>query len=564
MLLHLFWEMNLLEKLDVIIDNEKGVLVEKGTIIYDFLNKYNKLKSKIPVLLVKFNKRYYELTSSIEEAGVMNIVSLNDSVGFRTYVRTLQFILIKAVFDIYPEARVTIEHSISKALFGEIHMDSPLCQADIIKIKKRMTEIINKNIKINKVFMTKGEAENIFRSCNMQDKINILKYVNSEIVYLYELDGVYDFFYGYIAYSTGAMYLFDIMLHDSGFILRYPVGPNLDTLPDFAGNKKLDKIFKETEEWAKILDVAHVGSLNNKVLNGEITDIIRISEAFHEKKIANIADMISERRDVKLVLIAGPSSSGKTTFSKRLGVQMRVNGLIPVPISLDNYFLDRKHTPTDENGNFDFEALGALDLKLFNENLEGLLLGKEINIPDFNFITGERVWNGHKLKLPDNGVILVEGIHGLNDTLTQLIPAINKFKIYISALTQLNIDDHSRIATTDVRIIRRIVRDHLFRGYSGEDTLKMWSSIRRGEEKNIFVYQENADAMFNSTLVYELCVLKKCVFEVLDEIDMESPVYPEAFRLKCYLNFIKEVPLDLVPDNSILREFLGGSSFYKY
>ena len=274
--------------------------------------------------------------------------------------------------------------------------------------------------------------------------------------------------------------------------------------------------------------------------------------------------MISERKDVKIVLIAGPSSSGKTTFARRLGIQLRVNGLMPMPLGLDDYFVDREHTPKDENGEFDFESIYALDLELFNKNLQSILQGRETEIPSYNFKTGKREWNGNKIKLPKNGILIVEGIHGLNEILTSSIPKKNKFKIYISALTQLNLDNHNRIATTDVRIIRRIVRDYLSRGYGGEETLKMWPSIRRGEEKNIFVFQENADVMFNSTLVYELCVLKRFALDELNKIEHSSPVYYEALRLKSFLHFFKDVNTDFVPDNSILREFIGGSCFYKY
>ena len=289
-----------------------------------------------------------------------------------------------------------------------------------------------------------------------------------------------------------------------------------------------------------------------------------VSEALHEKKIAQIADMINERKETKVVLIAGPSSSGKTTFANRLSVQLRVNGHVPIPISLDDYFVDREHTPKDENGEYDFESVYSLDLELFNSNLSGLLKGEEVEIPSFNFKKGEREWVGHKLTLPSNGILLIEGIHGLNPILTSSILDKQKFKIYISALTQLNLDNHNRIATTDIRRVRRIVRDYLSRGYGAEETLKMWPSIRRGEERNIFVFQEEADVMFNSTLVYELCVLKRYALEELDKISPDSSVYLEASRLKSFLGFFKEIDKDYVPMNSILREFIGGSVFYKY
>ncbi len=343
----------------------------------------------------------------------------------------------------------------------------------------------------------------------MKDKVRLLSHIPHEEVKLYELDGRYDYFYGPMAYSTGAIKNFDIMYYDPGFILRYPREKDPFNIPEFVEYKKLTKIFRETEEWAKILDVGDVGALNDKVVYGEIKDIIRVSEALHEKKIANIADMIYDKENIKMVLISGPSSSGKTTFANRLGIQLRVNALVPVPISLDNYFVNREDTPKDENGDYDFESIDALDINLFNENLKRILDGEEVQIPTFNFKKGKREYNGKKIKLPKNGILIVEGIHGLNPILTREISDKNKFKIYISALTQLNIDNHNRVSTTDVRIIRRLVRDYLSRGYGGEETLKMWPSIKRGEDRNIFVFQENADVMFNSTIVYELCILKK-------------------------------------------------------
>ena len=310
--------------------------------------------------------------------------------------------------------------------------------------------------------------------------------------------------------------------------------------------------------------MGNVGALNDKIDKGELINLVMISEALHEKKIAEIADKISSKNEVKLILIAGPSSSGKTTFANRLGIQLRVNGITPVPISLDDYFVNRDQTPVDENGEYDFETIGSVDTELFNKHLNLILQGEEVEIPEFNFIKGEREWLGKKVKLPANGVIIVEGIHGLNPILTSHIDEKYKFRIYISALTQLNLDNHNRITTTDVRKIRRIVRDQLSRGHGSEDTLKMWHKIKRGEQKNIFVYQEEADVMFNSTLVYELCVLKKYALQELDKIKEDSIVYNEAKRLKGLLSFFREIDKDIVPQNSILREFIGGSIFYKY
>lgn len=553
----------IVDNLKLNLSNGKIIEVPKGKILYEII-KENYEEQEIPVVLAKVNSKYYELTRELEEGGNFELVDISVNLGMRTYVRTLQFVLIKAVLDVFPNAQITVEHSLSKGLFGEIHKGSPLTCEDIQVIKEAMKRIIEKDIPIKKFSLSRNEAVKIFESYNMEDKLRLLKYVSVDNVKLYELDGRYDYFYGSMAYSTGALKYFDLMCYEPGFILRYPTESNPKVIPEFVDYMKLAKIFYETEQWGNILEVGDVGSLNEKVVNGDIRNIIHVAEALHEKKIAYIADSIHAKKGTKLVLIAGPSSSGKTTFARRLGIQLRVNGFLPIPISLDDYFVDRESTPKDENGEYDFESIYALDLELFNKHLEAMLKGEEVEVPSFNFKKGMREWNGEKIKLPDNGILIVEGIHGLNELLTSSVPKENKFKVYISALTQLNLDNHNRIATTDVRIIRRLVRDFLSRGYGGEQTLKMWPSVRRGEEKNIFVYQEEADAMFNSTLVYELCVLKKYALEELSKITPESPVYYEALRLRSFLNFFKEVEASVIPENSILREFVGGSVFYKY
>ncbi|NFM80098.1 nucleoside kinase [Clostridium botulinum] len=552
-----------MEGLKLYMPNGSNILVSGDKTLYDVV-KENKLQNNIPIVLGKIDEEYYELTSTVKKEGVFIPVDITDSMGLKTYVRTLQFIFIKAVLDLYPESTVVIEHSLGKGLYGEIHKTLSLNENDILKIKNRMNEIINKDIKIKKISVKKERAIEIFNEYKMKDKVRLLNHIPHEEVKLYELDGRYDYFYGPMAYSTGAIKNFDIMYYDPGFILRYPREKDPFNIPEFVEYKKLTKIFRETEKWAKILDVGDVGALNDKVVYGEIKDIIRVSEALHEKKIANIADMIYDKENIKMVLISGPSSSGKTTFANRLGIQLRVNALIPVPISLDNYFVNREDTPKDENGDYDFESIDALDIDLFNEDLKHILNGEEVQIPTFNFKKGKREYDGKKIKLPKNGILIVEGIHGLNPILTREIPDKNKFKIYISALTQLNIDNHNRVSTTDVRIIRRLVRDYLSRGYKGEETLKMWPSIKRGEDRNIFVFQENADVMFNSTIVYELCILKKYALAELNKINKNSTVHYEATRLKSFLNFFKEVDMNLVPGNSILREFIGGSCFYEY
>ena len=543
--------------------NNKEYIAERGTTYKEFIDRNLKINS-YDVALCKLNNKYFELYKTIEKDGDLELIEFNSTIGYKIYTRTLQFIFIKVALDLFKESTITIEHTLSDGVFGELHKEEALNEEDIYVIKAKMKEIIDKDLPINKIKVKREEAIEIFRGYGMEDKISLLKHVDFETVNLYELDGRYDYFYGQMAYSTGVIKAFDLIYYNPGFVIRFPLKNDLESLGVFKENRKLSNIFLETERWLDIIGVGEVGSLNDKVEKHELRDLIMVSEALHEKKIAQIADMINEKKEIKVVLIAGPSSSGKTTFANRLSVQLRVNGYVPVPISLDDYFVDREHTPKDENGEFDFESIYSIDIELFNNHLSRLLKGEEVEIPIFNFRKGEREWVNNIIKLPNNGIILIEGIHGLNPMLTSLISDKQKFKIYISALTQLNLDNHNRIATTDIRRVRRIVRDFLSRGYGAEDTLKMWPSIRRGEEKNIFVFQEEADVMFNSTLVYELCVLKKYALEELDKIKEDSPVYILASRLKSFLGFFKEIDKEYVPTNSILREFIGGSDFYKY
>lgn len=543
--------------------NDKAINVYKGAIFKELVDKYFNDEK---IILCNFNGKYYELGEEVPSSGKMKVINVNEEDGWKVYSRTLQFIFVKAALEFFPKAQITLEHSISKGIFGEIKKGGPLTDEEIKKIKNRMIELIELDIQIKKITVDKNKAIEIFSGYGMKDKVTLLNQVEFNKVKLYELDGRYDYFYGKMAYSTGIIKNFDLISYAHGFVLRNPQVGDIETLPEFKEQKKLAKIFYETKQWLRIIGVSDVGTLNEKVIcnNSELKDLILVSEALHEKKIAQIADQIVEKGDVKVALIAGPSSSGKTTFSKRLSIQLRVNGLHPVPISLDDYFLNRENTPVDENGELDFESINAIDIKLFNEHLTKLMAGEEVEIPTYNFRKGEREWHGNKLKLPANGIVVVEGIHGLNPILTSEIKDENKFKIYISALTQLSIDNHNRIATTDVRKIRRIVRDFLSRGYGAEETLKMWHSIRAGERKNIFVYQEEADAMFNSTLVYELCVLKDYGLKELNKIKPGSPVYGESERLKAFLSFFKTIEFKDVPENSILREFIGGSCFYQY
>ena len=484
--------------------------------------------------------------------------------NIRNNSRTLQFIFIKAVLDLYKDAIVTMEHSIGKWVFGEIHKKEPLTEQEVNNIKQAMQKLIDKNYPIKRIKVKGEEAIKIFQNYGMTDKVKLLQQTGFKVVTLYELDGRYDYFYGPMWESTGVIKNFDVKFYNGGFILGYPTDENLMVVNKFVEQRKLTNIFRETEKWLNILGIGEVGSLNEKISNGELIDLIMISEALHEKKIAQISDMINEKKEIKAVFVAGPSSSGKTTFANRLAIQLKVNGLNPIPISLDNYFVNREDTPKDENGEYDFESIKSIDVKFFKDQMKELFEGKEVEIPIFNFLTGYREKLGNKVKMPKNGILIIEGIHGLNPILTSSLDENNIFKIYISALTQLNLDNHNRISTADVRRVRRIVRDSLSRGKNAEETLLMWPSIKKGEEKNIFVYQEEADVMFNSTLVYELCVLKRKALEELNKVSADSSVYDEVKRLKAFLGFFDEIDKALVPENSILREFIGGSIFYKY
>ncbi len=544
---------------------EEILQVRKGISCFDLMMDYG-YQGDIPIVLAKINGALKELSTILEDDCTLEFVDITSKSGMMCYIRGLQFVLIKAIKEVFPESEITIEHSLSKGIFGEIDKGTPLVIDDVYDVKKKMEEIIKEDIIIERHKLYREEAIELFRKAGMDDKVSLLSSVNQEKVTVYTLGEDVDYFYGPMIYSTEQLKYYDLMAYDPGFILRFPTNNEPTKIPRFKSHKKLAKIFYEAEQWRNILNVTHLGALNKKIQHGdgEVVTLVRVAEALHEKKIANIADEINKNRSIKLITIAGPSSSGKTTFCKRLDIQLRVNGLVPLPISLDDYFVDREKTPRDEYGEFDFECIEALDLNLFNKHLTQLLEGEEVEIPTYNFKTGKREWIGNRVKLPKDGVIIIEGIHGLNDVLTKSIDKEHKFKIYISPLTEINIDNHNRIATTDVRMIRRIVRDHLSRGYDVEYTLKMWPSIKRGEDKYIYPYQEEADVMFNTALIYELAVLKKYAIEELVKVKPDSVVYNEAIRLIEFLQMFKEIDRDVVPTNSLMREFIGGSCFYQY
>lgn len=500
--------------------------------------------------------------NDLKKGDNVEFIDITHPDGMRIYVRTLSFIYIKACKDIYEDSRITIEHSLNKGLYSEIKKDNNLTIKSVNKIKKRIKELINEDIIIKKQSLPVSEASNIFKNQNMEDKMRLLKYWHKEKKDIYEIDGYFDTFYGYMAPTTSYINKFDLKLFYPGIIINFPRKESNFELPEYIEQKKLSKIFREAENWGNIMDVADVGALNEKIQNRTIQDMIRINEALHEKKIAYIADEICNDKDIKIVLIAGPSSSGKTTFAQRLSIQLKANGKKTYSISLDDYFVDRERTPKDEYGNYDFDTIDALDKDLFNEHLLNLISGKEVQIPVFNFKEGKREFTRPATKLSKEHIIIIEGIHGLNEELTMHIPQKNKFKIYISALTQLNIDGHNRISTTDSRLIRRIVRDSRYRGHDALRTITLWNNVRKGEEKYIFPFQENADVMFNSSLVYELAVLKKYAVDLIEKITIESEFYSERQRLIKFLSYFKTIEDEKsIPYTSILREFIGESCF---
>ncbi len=542
--------------------NGKEKMVQEGISLIE-LSKECEDDFITTIVAAKVNNDIKELNFHLYENARVEFLDLTYGDGLRIYRRSLYFILIKAVHDIYPDRKVVICHSISKGIYCEIKGDKELTEEEVKKIELRMFELVKAEIPFIKRMMTADDARELFKKSGRIDRYQAIEHRRKPYVTIYSCDGLDDYFYGYMVPHTGYIKMFSLKYYSPGLIMLFPEKSNPKKLPQFEEQKKLFTIFNEYKRWGRILNVDNVGALNNIVKDGKICDLIKISEALHEKKIAQIADMIANSEKKKeIILISGPSSSGKTTFAHRLDIQLRVNGLRPVTISLDDYFVDREHTPKDENGDYDFEALEAIDVKLFNRQLSELICGKEVEMPVFNFPNGCREKVGRRLRIDDDNLLIIEGIHGLNEKLTVSIPKENKFKIYVSALTSMNIDDHNRIPTTDTRVIRRIVRDFQFRGSTAINTLKRWPSVRRGEERNIFLFQEEADVMFNSFLVYELGALKTLAEPLLVEINNSYEEYSEARRLIEFLGYFLPIESREIPMNSIIREFIGGSSFY--
>lgn len=542
-----------------IIYEEYIIDVKKGTRVVDLL-KDEIAKSRNKVIACRFNNEVKSLSYEIDSDGKIELIDLTDKDGIRIYRRGLIYIIGKAFYETYPEALLTINYQLSNSLLGEVD-NMKVTKEMIEKVDKKVKEIIKRDAEIKKVAMTKEEAEKFYQENHtLKGKLQ-LDVKNKKEIMLYYCEDYYNYFYGVMPLSTGIIDIYELLEYDGRFLVRYPSRKNPNELPEFKENKKLLATLDEYEDLHETLNVHTLYKLNKIVDENRIKDYILLDEALHEKKMAQIADDIVKRGKVKVILIAGPSSSGKTTFARRLGLQLRLNGLKPVTISVDNYFVERNQNPKDEFGNYDFECLEAIDIDLFNSHILKLLNGEEIKVPTFDFEHGTKLYKGNTMKLEDDQILVIEGIHCLNDKLTPLIPKEQKYKVYISALTVLNIDYYNRISTTDTRLIRRIVRDNQFRGYSALHTLKMWDSVNRGEERNIFPYQEEADSMFNSSLIYELAVLKDYAMPLLKEIDNSHPEFSEAKRIYRMLGYFESIPGEYVPQNSLLREFIGGSIF---
>lgn len=514
------------------------------------------------IILARLNGKLKELFEKVTEDCQVEFLTIGDKIGEQTYRRTATFILTKAVRDMFgSDSRLIVQFSVHRGYYCEICGKKSVDDEQIKNLWKCMKEITEKNLPIKKEVISTTEARRMFEENGMVEKAKLLKYRRASQVNIYHLEDISDYYYGYMAPSTGYIINYELIPYKDGFVLQMPVAEAPEVVSEFSPSEKIFNVLKESTLWGERLGICNAGELNDCIAGGNFLELILVSEALQEKNIAAIADEIYASKK-RIVLIAGPSSSGKTTFSHRLSVQLRAKGLMPHPIPVDNYFVDREMTPKDEQGNYNYECLEALNIEQFNKDMKNLLAGERVELPTFNFISGKSEYGKNNfLRIGREDVLVIEGIHCLNDALTHTIPKSDKYKVYISALTQLNLDEHNRIATTDGRLIRRIVRDASHRGASAAHTIAMWNSVRRGEETNIFPFQENADAQFNSALIYELSVLKQFAEPLLFNIRPEQPEFEEAKRLLKFLDYFIGVTSENVPKNSILREFIGGSYF---
>ena len=541
-------------------NNKKIVNVNIGSTLSDVLNEIN-LKMPYGPVCAKVNNKVEGLHYRLYHKKDVEFLDMTSGSGSRNYTRSVFFVLCKAVKDIWPKSHVVIDIPVSNGYYCDLRIGRPVTEEDVAKVKARMDEIIAAAMPICRHESVTEKAIKLFSDLGDTAKVKLLQTTGRLYTTYYEIDGYYDFYYGSLLTNTKQIYLYGLDKYYDGMLLRIPTLKDPSILPEMIRQDKLFEIFKEHHHWQDVMEIRTVGDFNNAVATDHSIDLINISEALQEKKIAHIADEIAKRKGVKLILLAGPSSSGKTTTCKRLSIQLIANGLRPLQISLDDYFVDREQSPRDETGDYDFESIHALNLKLINEQFNALFNGEEVELPRYDFPTGKSVKSGNKLKMEDNNVLVVEGIHALNPELTAQIPEELKYRVYVSALTTILLDDHNYIPTTDNRLLRRIIRDYKYRGVDARETIRRWPSVRAGENKWIFPFQENADVMFNSAMLFELAVIKQQAEPLLEQVPENCPEYSEAYRLLKFLKYIKPIPNTDIPPTSLLREFLGGSSF---
>ena len=542
-------------------NNKKTQKVEIGSTLFDVFSSFDLKMTHGPVS-ARVNNKVEGMHYRVYNSKDVEFLDMNSASGSRAYTRTLFFVLCKAVQDIYPNTDVVIDIPVSNGFYVDIRLGRPVVDEDVNILRRRMQEIIDSKMPIRRFTVPTEEAIALFQEKGDVEKVKLLRTSGSIYTTYYKIGEYVDYYYGTLLTNTSQLYLFGLEKYYDGMLLRIPSVSNPDELGEMTRQDKMFDIFKEHHRWQEILGIRTVGDFNQAIDAGHATDIINISEALQEKKLAKIAEEIASREGVKLVLLAGPSSSGKTTSCKRLSIQLAVNGLKPLQISLDDYFVDRDKTPKDENGDFDFESIYALNLDLLNEQFNALFRGEEVELPKYDFPSGKSVKSGKKLKLEPNNVLVVEGIHALNPELTAHVPEEQIFRVYASALTTILLDNHNYIPTTDNRLLRRIIRDYKYRGVSAQETIRRWPSVRSGENKWIFPFQENADAMLNTAMLYELSVLKMQAEPLLQQVPENCEEFTEAYRLLKFLKYFKGIPYNNLPPTSLLREFLGGSSFH--
>ena len=551
-----------MESINVLVESE-NMECPMGITLEEIAEKVEK-NHKHKIVLALVNGKLSELSNFAVDGTKIEFLGMETVCGIETYRRSTVFMMMKSFYDVCGEnniEKIILDYSVSKGYYCKIKGNVEVTDELLSKVKAHMDELVEKNIPITKRTIGTYEAVELFNKHGMYDKEKLFKYRRASNVNVYTLSHFEDYYYGYMVPSTGYLKYFELYKYDEGFVLQLPVKENPEVVPPFLPQEKVFRVLKESAKWGELMKIENVGSLNEAVSNGNIKDIILVQEALQEMKIAKLAEQIKNRKGTKFVMIAGPSSSGKTTFAKRLSIQLKANGLRPYLISVDDYFVDREKTPLDENGQRNYEILEALEVEQFNEDMTRLLNGEEVEILSFNFKTGKRESIGRKYKLEKDDILVIEGIHCLNDKLSYTLPKESKFKIYISALTQLNVDEHNRIPTTDGRLIRRMVRDARDRDTTAEETIARWQSVRKGEENNIFPFQEEADAMFNSALIYELGVLKQFAEPLLFSVPPTSPQYLEAKRLSKFLDYFLCINTELIPSNSLIREFIGNGIF---